>query len=1180
MVDDVNKNGDLAVPAGSFRPSLKKSRMSPTHGVGCENSKTQDSAGEEGRIKGPGAVVDINKSECDDSAVENLKPKLAFAQMMFASLSKLKKKSDTQNVELANKRERRKQEKKEEAIRLEEEQRKKREVYIPSEPLKVSTMHRLGGSDESANLKSTGTDMKKILKHINRPADIEESRYDLPVSAMEYEIIDAVRSHDCTIICSETGSGKSTQVPQFLYEAGLSTPGWWSQLNGVDVSVGEEKSERLLIGITQPRRVAAVSTAKRVCYEMGQGDGQSIRSSSGKGNIVSYQTRYETAGLGPSTHIKFMTDGILLQEIQSDLLLRKYGAIVIDEVHERNLNTDVLLGLLSVTLPLRQKAAVEKSLPPLKLVVMSATLRVEDFTENKRLFPHKSPAVVMVPGRTHPVSIHHSKFTELDDYEKVALDKVCKIHRKLPAGGILVFLTGKQEILRMVNRLNHRFKVKRGGQSMPKKIHDIFSERNDMDGTPANDTFGGIRDMDDEELDGDLFQNGGDEEGVDDFDNMENEDLGHDVQTQNHDDKLPKRVRILPLYSMLSVEEQAKVFAPVPDDERLIVIATNIAETSITIPGISYVVDSGRQKCRNYNAGTGVASYDIMWISKAAADQRAGRAGRTGPGHCYRLYSSSVYSRYLDDFALPEVLSRPLEDVVLAMKAMNVSNVASFPFPTPPDKSQISAAVRLLANIGCVDVSNVDELGGDGKITMLGAAVAKLPLGVRYGKMLLVAAQANVLDYAIVLVSVLSESSPFVNQSEDIKDGEKSKQGISKENIEGLDEVDLNQAIGKEKERKNDLKKFRWMHNGGDVLSAMMAVGAYAYASRGAGGASEKHACRQFCEDNGLNLVVMQRISKMRLHLCKVAKCRLINAGGVAAESGKFLPAMPPPKRMQELLLRQAVASGLLDNIARRAPPGILPAEFSGMPRSAYIRGNSTTKEPLFIDNNSTVHSNHPEWICFDSIVRKKRKDGTTVATMQRITPIDPEWLAILCHGSSLLTLGSPLATPVPIYNKEKDSIQCAVETKFGNHGWVIPPLYVDMYDLLQKESLKDKKNQNSALMKGDSFRWFARYLLEGKVLSELAGLLPYLNDEPANITRRKPSKKTTLFLSALTDAGIDSAAALRKRWAEKDNKFLFKPLKLWVKRECANEVKTIWISAVTKNIDLWRGRSIKDQHT
>lgn len=160
---------------------------------------------------------------------------------------------------------------------------------------------------------------------------------------------------------------------------------------------------------------------------MGHGDGQTIRSSGGgkgggAGNLVAYQTRYETEGLGRSTHIKFMTDGILLQEIQSDLLLRKYGAIVIDEAHERNLNTDVLLGLLSVALPLRRKAAAEGSLPPLKLVIMSATLKVEDFTENARLFPRgddgvvSQPVLVKVPGRTFPVSIHHSKVTELDNY--------------------------------------------------------------------------------------------------------------------------------------------------------------------------------------------------------------------------------------------------------------------------------------------------------------------------------------------------------------------------------------------------------------------------------------------------------------------------------------------------------------------------------------------------------------------------------------------------------------------------------------------------------------------------------------------------------------------------------------------------------------------------------------------
>ena len=206
--------------------------------------------------------------------------------------------------------------------------------------------------------------------------------------------------------------------------------------------------------------------------------------------------------------------------------------------------------------------------------------------------------------------------------------------------------------------------------------------------------------------------------------------------------------------------------------------------------------------------------------------------------------------------------------------------------------------------------------------------------------------------------------------------------------------------------------------------------------------------------------------------------------------------------------MRQAIASGLLDNIARRAPPGLLPAEFSGIPRSAYICGNSLLKEPLFIDNNSTMHSKRPEWVCFDSIVRKTKKDGTTVATMQKVTPIDAEWIAGVCQGSNLITLGSPLTNPAPRYAKEKDSIQCLVETKFGGHGWEIPPCYLDMYDLLQKQSSSGQLKQSSAIIKDDSFRWFARYLLEGRVLPELSSFLPMLNDEPAIITLRKPMKK------------------------------------------------------------------------
>lgn len=320
--------------------------------------------------------------------------KVSFASQMMASLSNLKVESAAQAEIVAE--DRRKEEgrivkEKEAAVNA-----STKKPYVPPEPIVLKSAAAMGLTPKPL------TATIKVIQ-INRPEDIKVSRYELPVCGMEFEIMDAIRNNDVTIVCGDTGSGKSTQVPQFLYEMGMT-------------QVSVQGGASFMVGVTQPRRVAAVSTAKRVCYELGLGNGRTIPNSS-CGCLVSYQTRYETAGLGTNTHIKFMTDGILLQEIQSDLLLRKYSVIVLDEAHERNLNTDVLIGLLSMAMPLRKQATLEdKSLVPLKLVIMSATLRVSDFTENTRLFPKSPPVVVTVPGRTHPVVIHHSKVTELVKY--------------------------------------------------------------------------------------------------------------------------------------------------------------------------------------------------------------------------------------------------------------------------------------------------------------------------------------------------------------------------------------------------------------------------------------------------------------------------------------------------------------------------------------------------------------------------------------------------------------------------------------------------------------------------------------------------------------------------------------------------------------------------------------------
>jgi ATP-dependent RNA helicase DHX37/DHR1 len=580
-----NTEGRTVPSLSDVRCSLQHFTTLPIPEKSKEEKKVPEQSGE------AETATTMLTTTCDTPKAPN-----DFAAQIMASLTTLKKKTDAKPKEIEQG-----ISELERIANSEEKSKAKKTAYIPREPAILKSAAAIGLEPSVGPITAAAL----AVQTFSRPQEVQDSRTALPVCSMEFEIVDEIRNNDVTILCSETGSGKSTQVPQFLYENGFTVP-------------GSSKDEPLLIGVTQPRRVAAVSTAKRVCYEMGQGDGQVIKSKNGNGNLVAYQTRYESAGLGAGTRVKFMTDGILLQEIQSDLLLRKYGVIVLDEAHERNLNTDVLLGLLSVAIPLRRKASEEEgsTMKPLKLVVMSATLRVEDFTGNDKLFPDTTPAVVKVPGRTHPVTIHHSKITELDDYEAAACKKICQIHRKLPKGGILVFLTGKQEIVRMVNRLRKSLSVQ-----ADKKVFDSDNDtKTDTDAT-VDDQNGAPRDLDDDEIDGDIFM----DDNVDDFDDMDSDsdDVNHEGTTRLTADgtEVPAHAIVLPLYSMLSVEEQARVFAPIAEGQRLIIVATNIAETSITIPGIAYVVDTGRQKCRNYHAGTGVASYDVMWISKAAADQ-------------------------------------------------------------------------------------------------------------------------------------------------------------------------------------------------------------------------------------------------------------------------------------------------------------------------------------------------------------------------------------------------------------------------------------------------------------------------------------------------------------------------------------------------------------------------------
>lgn len=282
---------------------------------------------------------------------------------------------------------------------------------------------------------------------------------------------------------------------------------------------------------------------------------------------------------------------------------------------------------------------------------MSATMRVTDFTANKVLFP-QPPPVINVNARQFPVTIHFSKRTALTTYVDDAIKKISKIHQRLPPGGILVFLTGQDEIRDVCNKLRSRFpageKVKGSDESTFNPRVKCLVKQMDME----------VEDID-VEHDSDSFDDENTKDDSDDSDDSDFEDFGDFGENDSNTEAEP--LHVLPLFSLLPVSDQLKVFQPVPDGSRLCVVATNIAETSLTIPGIKYVVDCGRVKERVYDKATGVESFQIGWISKASAAQRTGRAGRTGPGHCYRLYSSAIFERDFAKFSEPEILKYPIE---------------------------------------------------------------------------------------------------------------------------------------------------------------------------------------------------------------------------------------------------------------------------------------------------------------------------------------------------------------------------------------------------------------------------------------------------------------------------------------------------------------------------------------
>ncbi|RPD63130.1 P-loop containing nucleoside triphosphate hydrolase protein [Lentinus tigrinus ALCF2SS1-6] len=835
---------------------------------------------------------------------------------------------------------------------------------------------------------------------VTRPSDVEEARLLLPIVSEEQPIMEAILLNSVVIICGETGSGKTTQVPQFLYEAGFGSPG--SDNPG-------------MIGVTQPRRVAAMSMASRVAHEL------SLASTK-----VSYQIRYD-ATVSPATAVKFMTDGVLLRELAIDFLLKRYSVIIIDEAHERSMNTDILIGVLSRVVKLREEMWKEgkDDTKPLRLIIMSGTLRVSDFAENKTLFS-SPPPIINVPARQHPVTVHFSRRTS-SDYIGEAVKKTSKIHARLPPGGILIFLTGQNEITGVCKKLEARYgkkaleerrKAKGSLQSRLSRLATKLGEDEPVKvvapahaDVEAEDVDLGDAQRADEALafdvDGDV-----DVEALDSDDNDEgNDELGIDAE-----ESVP--MHIVPLYALLPSEKQMQVFQPPPPGTRLVVVSTNVAETSLTIPGIRYVVDCGRAKERRYDVANGIQAFQVSWISKASAAQRAGRAGRTGPGHCYRLYSSALFENYFDAFSQPEILRMPIEGVVLQMKSMHIDAVVNFPFPTPPDRASLQKAEKVLTHLGALSSSPGKGILGRA-ITDIGRTMALFPLSPRFSRMLVSGRQHGCLPYIITIVSALSVGDPFLR--EEALEQEKDDSDEDSDEDEELSHL-TSEAMRAKEARRIRRKAFfesQQLHaalgnSSSDVLRILSVVGAYEYAGGG----------HKFCEEHFVRSKAMEEIHKLRAQISSIVQTNFPDV-----QTG-FEANLRPPSALQLKVLRQLIAAGFIDQVAVRkdiAQKGRTEGagtQFTTSRGVAY-QALGIPDEDVFIHPSSVLASQPPpEYIIYLEVVRTSR------VYLKGLTVVNGAWLSSL--GKSLCTYSKPF--------KNKQG-QTMVIPHFGPQGWELPPI-------------------------------------------------------------------------------------------------------------------------------------------
>lgn len=472
-----------------------------------------------------------------------------------------------------------------------------------------------------------------------------------------------------------------------------------------------------------------------------------------------------------------------------------------------------------------------------------------------------------------------------------------------------------------------------------------------------------------------------DEDMASDDDEEEDEDIIADEPASG---TKKQQLYVLPLYSLLTTQDQMRVFQEPPPGSRLCVVATNVAETSLTIPNVRYVVDSGLSKERKYDERTGVQSFQVDWISKASANQRAGRAGRTGPGHCYRVYSSAVYERDFAEFSRPEILRTPIEGIVLQMKAMNIHVVTNFPFPTPPDRQSLQNADKVLQALGAVD--------REGSITSLGRTMAQFPVAPRFARMLSIGGQFDCMPYVICVVAGLSVEQVFL-QPHDLSS-------------------DQRKLLYKSQQR------FTHIDSRSDVMMLLSAICAYEYS-----GASES-----FCRDNFLRFKSMQEIGKLRRQLHGMVQAV------AAAPPGSFTTRLAPPSAQQIVALRQITAAGFLDRIARYtghqdeyetlAPIGAASDSVHVNPRSVLARRDGAW----------------PDYVVYQTLSQSSNSNRLSITPL---VPLSAKELSSLVLHTPLVTYSAPLMRPEPpalVQGSNGQRRTCWVILRVGSGaGWELP---------------------------------------------------------------------------------------------------------------------------------------------